>query len=181
MIQNLKMLNRSSLISFGFSFMLLFSFKADAESMIPDFSARYIFETDQFDFEGIRQLKTFADKRVFSFEDRARLIKAEFYSEFIDADEIKSLSYDANFRFTFFRRFTNFDFDWETKKLTSTGQYDWQATLMEAPVYDPLNVQVELRKRLMLGETEFSLQLPEIKQVNWWKILTPSKVKLFLP
>ena len=163
MIQNLKMLNRSSLISFGFSFMLLLSFKAEAESMIPDFSARYIFETDQFDFEGIRQLKTFADKRVFSFEDRARLIKAEFYSEFIDADEIKSLSYDANFRFTFFRRFTNFDFDWETKKLTSTGQYDWQATLMEAPVYDPLNVQVELRKRLMLGETEFSLQLPEIK------------------
>ena len=163
MIQNLKMLNRFSLISFGFSFMLLFSFKAEAESMIPDFSARYIFETDQFDFEGIRQLKTFADKRVFSFEDRARLIKAEFYSEFIDADEIKSLSYDANFRFTFFRRFTNFDFDWETKKLTSTGQYDWQATLMEAPVYDPLNVQVELRKRLMLGETEFSLQLPEIK------------------
>ena len=84
MIQSLKMLNRSSLISFGFSFMLLFSFKADAESMIPDFSARYIFETDQFDFEGIRQLKTFADKRVFSFEDRARLIKAEFYSEFIE-------------------------------------------------------------------------------------------------
>ena len=46
--------------------------------MIPDFSARYIFETDQFDFEGIRQLKTFADKRVFSFEDRARLIKLNF-------------------------------------------------------------------------------------------------------
>ena len=34
---------------------------------------------------------------------------------------------------------------------------------MEGPVYDPLNVQVELRKRLMLGETEFSLVLPEIK------------------
>ena len=70
---------------------------------------------------------------------------------------------NANFRFTFFRRFTNFNFDWETKKLISTGQYDWQATLMESPVYDPLNVQVELRKRLMLGETEFSLVLPEIK------------------
>ena len=68
-----------------------------------------------------------------------------------------------NFRFTFFRRFTSFDFDWNSKILTSTGQYDWQATLMEAPVYDPLNVQVELRKRLMLGDTEFTLMLPEIK------------------
>ena len=163
MIQNLKMFNRFNLISFGLGFILLFSFKAEAEIMIPDFSARYLFETEQFDFEGIRQLETFADKRVFSFEDRARLIKAEFYSEFIDADEIKSLSYDANFRFTFFRRFTSFDFDWNSKILTSTGQYDWQATLMEAPVYDPLNVQVELRKRLMLGETEFTLMLPEIK------------------
>ena len=61
MIQNLKMLNRSSFTSFGFSCMLLYSFKADAESMIPYFSARYIFETEQFDFEGICQLKTLAD------------------------------------------------------------------------------------------------------------------------
>ena len=143
--------------------MLLFSFKALAQSIVPDFRARYLFETEQFDFEGIRQLETFADRRVFSFEDRARLIKAEFYSEFIDADEIKSISYDANFRFTFFRRYTNFDFDWDSKILTSKGQYDWHATLMEVPVYDPLNVQVELRKRLMLGETEFKLMLPEIK------------------
>lgn len=46
MIQNLKMLNRSNLISFGFSFMLLLSFKAEAESMIqilaPDTSLKRI-------------------------------------------------------------------------------------------------------------------------------------------
>ena len=58
MIQNLKMLNRSSLISFGFSFMLLLSFKAEAEAQ------NNIFGSDE-NMEGV---KAFLEKREPDFK-----------------------------------------------------------------------------------------------------------------
>ena len=101
------------------SFLIFYSVLCSANSEIPDFKARYLFESERFDFQGVRELKTVDDQRIFSFDDDSSLIKAEFKSKFIDGTSIKSLSYDANLRFTFFRRFYSLIFDWDNLILSS--------------------------------------------------------------
>ena len=145
------------------SFLIFYSVLCSANSEIPDFKARYLFESERFDFQGVRELKTVDDQRIFSFDDDSSLIKAEFKSKFIDGTSIKSLSYDANFRFTFFRRFSSLIFDWDSLILSSKGQNEWEASLNDEVVYDPLNVQVRIRQLLKQGKKEFQLLLPELK------------------
>ena len=65
------------------SFLIFYSVLCLANSEIPDFKARYLFESERFDFQGVRQLKTVDDQRIFSFDDDSSLIKAEFKSKFI--------------------------------------------------------------------------------------------------
>ena len=77
------------------SFLIFYSVLCSANSEIPDFKARYLFESERFDFQGVRELKTVDDQRIFSFDDDSSLIKAEFKSKFIDGTSIKSLSYDC--------------------------------------------------------------------------------------
>ena len=45
-------------------FDILFSL-CSANSEIPDFKARYLFESERFDFQGVRELKTVDDQRIF--------------------------------------------------------------------------------------------------------------------
>ncbi len=131
---------------------------------VRDSSALYELKTKQGTFDGIRELSTDDDTRTFSFKDTSAIIKAEFYSEFIDnKGVIQSISYDADFRFLLIRRNSNFKFDNEKSVLNSTGEYDWETKLPNKLVYDPLNAQLEMRYRLQKQETEFDLLLPEIK------------------
>ena len=48
--------------------------------------------------------------------------------------------------------------------LTSSGKFEWSQALLENEnIFDPLNVQIQIRKNVIAGMNDFSLLLPDLK------------------
>ena len=48
--------------------------------------------------------------------------------------------------------------------LTATGKFEWSQDLLKNEnVFDPLNVQIQIRKNVISGMNDFSLLLPDLK------------------
>jgi hypothetical protein len=67
-------------------------------------------------------------------------------------------------------------FDQATGTLTSEGKFEWSQALLENEnVFDPLNVQIQIRRNVIAGLEEFSLMLPDLKtgaiEANNYKIV----------
>jgi hypothetical protein len=55
-------------------------------------------------------------------------------------------------------------FDREEKTMSASGKFEWVKDLPEnLEIFDPLNAQIQIRKKVMQGAQTFSLLLPEIK------------------
>ena len=55
-------------------------------------------------------------------------------------------------------------FDQEEKVISATGKFEWSKELPEnLEIFDPLNAQIQIRKKVIQGAKTFSILLPEIK------------------
>ena len=68
------------------------------------------------------------------------------------------------------------NFDQASGTLTSKGKFKWSQALIENEnVFDPLNVQIQIRKNVIAGLGEFSLMLPDLKtgaiEANNYKVV----------
>ena len=68
------------------------------------------------------------------------------------------------------------NFDQASGTLTSKGKFKWNQALIENEnVFDPLNVQIQIRKNVIAGLMEFSLMLPDLKtgaiEANNYKVI----------
>ena len=68
------------------------------------------------------------------------------------------------------------NFNQNTGTLTSKGKYEWTENLLkDENVFDPLNVQIQIRKNVIAGLKEFSLMLPDLKtgaiEANNYKVV----------
>ena len=68
------------------------------------------------------------------------------------------------------------NFDQSSGTLTSKGKFEWSQTLLKNEnVFDPLNVQIQIRKNIIAGLKDFSLMLPDLKtgaiEANNYKVV----------
>ena len=63
---------------------------------------------------------------------------------------------------------------------TAFGKYEWTQKLPEnATVFDPLNVQIEIRKNVINNVQEFSMLMPNLKPVQLsGNVIALFKIKL---
>ena len=67
-------------------------------------------------------------------------------------------------------------FDQSSGTLTSKGKFEWSQTLLKNEnVFDPLKVQIQIRKNVIAGLKDFSLMLPDLKtgaiEANNYKVV----------
>ena len=134
---------------------------------IPDYKGEYVFTNSKISMRGIRELITHEEegKRTIQFNAKFPLGRIKIISDFIEENNLISSSQyyvDAKFLIRSDKRTLNFDQSSGT--LTSKGKFEWSQTLLENEnVFDPLNVQIQIRKNVIAGLKDFSLMLPDLK------------------
>ena len=145
---------------------VLISFDLLAQE-IPDYKGEYVFTNSRVTMKGIRELITHeeAGKRTIQFNAKFPLGKIKIISDFSEKNNlITSTKYFVDVKWTLISDKRTLNFDQTLETLTSKGKYEWsQALLKNENVFDPLNVQIQIRKNVIAGLKEFSLMLPDLK------------------
>ena len=129
--------------------------------------------------EGIRELITHqeAGKRTIQFNAKFPLGRIKIISDFTESNNLMtSTKYYVDVKWTLISDKRTLIFDQASKTLTSKGKFEWSQDLLEDEnVFDPLNVQIQIRKKVMKGLQEFSLMLPDLKtgaiEANNYKVV----------
>ena len=145
---------------------------------IPDYSGEYMFTNSKVAMKGIRELVTEDNgARVIRFNAKFPLGRISIQSNFIEKDNVMtSKKYSVSARLAIIKDQRVLDFNQEEGTVTSKGKFNWtQNLLTNENVFDPLNVQIQIRKNVISGLTEFSLKLPDLKtgliESNNYKII----------
>ena len=134
--------------------------------MLPDYRAIYDFTNSDVSMEGIRELKTLEDgKRSLSYNAKFPLGKINIGSDFHESEDFISTNrYTVSAKWTIVKQERVLKFDREAKTMSASGKFEWAKDLPEnLEIFDPLNAQIQIRKKVMQGAQTFSLLLPEIK------------------
>ncbi|MDA9618401.1 DUF3108 domain-containing protein [Pseudomonadota bacterium] len=134
--------------------------------MLPDYRAIYDFTNSDVSMEGIRELKTLEDgKRSLSYNAKFPLGKINIGSDFHESEDFLSTNrYTVSAKWTIVKQERVLKFDREEKTMSASGKFEWVKDLPEnLEIFDPLNAQIQIRKKVMQGAQTFSLLLPEIK------------------
>tara|TARA_B100001027_G_C16094876_1_gene253392 strand:- start:39 stop:611 length:573 start_codon:yes stop_codon:yes gene_type:complete len=129
--------------------------------------------------KGIRELITHkgAGKRTIQFNAKFPLGKIKIISDFSEKNNlISSIKYFVDVKWTLITDKRTINFDRVSGLLTSTGKFEWRKDLpANENVFDPLNVQIQIRKNIIAGMKEFSLMLPDLKtgaiEANNYKVV----------
>ena len=143
----------------------MFSLCINAQE-IPDYSGEYMFTNSKVAMKGIRELVTEDNgARVIRFNAKFPLGRISIQSNFIEKDNVMtSKKYSVSARLAIIKDQRVLDFNQEEGTVTSKGKFNWtQNLLTNENVFDPLNVQIQIRKNVISGLTEFSLKLPDLK------------------
>ena len=103
--------------------------------------------------------------------------KINFISDFfVEENLISSTQYYVDAKFLIRSDKRTLNFDQSSGTLTSKGKFEWSQTLLKNEnVFDPLNVQIQIRKNVIAGLKDFSLMLPDLKtgeiQANNYKVV----------
>ena len=160
--------------------MLFFLISADITAQeIPDYKGEYVFTNSRVSMEGIRELITHqeAGKRSIQFNAKFPLGRIKIISDFTENNNLMtSTKYYVDVKWTLISDKRTLIFDQASKTLTSKGKFEWSQDLLEDEnVFDPLNVQIQIRKKVMKGLQEFSLMLPDLKtgaiEANNYKVV----------
>jgi hypothetical protein len=134
--------------------------------MLPDYRAIYDFTNSDVSMEGVRELKTLEDgKRSLSYNAKFPLGKISIGSNFHESEDfITTNQYIVSAKWTIVKQERVLKFDREAKTMSASGKFEWVKDLPEnLEIFDPLNAQIQIRKKVMQGAQTFSLLLPEIK------------------
>jgi len=162
---------------FGILFILISSNLAAQE--IPDYKGEYVFTNSRVSMQGIRELITRNDegKRTIQFNAKFPLGRIKIVSDFSEKNNLMtSTKYYVDVKWTLISDKRTLNFDQASGTLTSKGKFEWSQALIENEnVFDPLNVQIQIRKNVIAGLMEFSLMLPDLKtgaiEANNYKVV----------
>ena len=157
---------------------VLISFDLLAQE-IPDYKGEYVFTNSRVTMKGIRELITHeeAGKRTIQFNAKFPLGRIKIISDFTEKNNfMTSIKYFVDVKWTLIADKRTLNFDQATGMLTSTGKFEWSQKLpINENVFDPLNVQIQIRKNVIAGMKEFSLMLPDLKagaiEANNYKVV----------
>ena len=146
---------------------------------IPDYKGEYVFTNSKVSMRGIRELITHEEqgKRTIQFNAKFPLGKIKIISDFIEEDNlISSIQYYVDAKVFIRSDKRTLKFDQSSGTLTSKGKFEWSQTLLKNEnVFDPLNVQIQIRKNVIAGLKDFSLMLPDLKtgaiEANNYKVV----------
>ena len=146
---------------------------------IPDYKGEYVFTNSKVSMKGIRELITHEEqgKRTIQFNAKFPLGKIKIISDFIEEDNlISSIQYYVDAKILIRSDKRTLKFDQSSGTLTSKGKFEWSQTLLKNEnVFDPLNVQIQIRKNVISGLKDFSLMLPDLKsgaiEANNYKVV----------
>ena len=145
---------------------------------IPDYRGEYVFTNSKISMKGIRQLITNVNgKRTIQFKGKFPLGRINIVSDFSEKnDQMKSSRYFVDVKWTLISDKRTLDFDDVNRTLTATGKYKWKQKILENEnIFDPLNVQIQIRKNVISGLKNFSLMLPDLKtgaiEVNAYQVI----------
>ena len=134
--------------------------------MLPDYRAIYDFTNSDVSMEGVRELKTLEDgKRSLSYNAKFPLGKINIGSNFHESEDFISTNrYTVSAKWTIVKQERVLKFDRAEKTISASGKFEWVKDLPDnLEIFDPLNAQIQIRKKVMQGAQTFSLLLPEIK------------------
>ena len=138
-----------------------------AAQEIPDYKGEYVFTNSRVSMQGIRELITHEEtgKRTIQFNAKFPLGKIKIISDFSEKNNlISSTQYYVDAKVLIRSDKRTLSFDQTSGTLTSRGKFKWtQALLKNENVFDPLNVQIQIRKNVIAGLDKFSLMLPDLK------------------
>ena len=157
---------------------VLISYNLAAQE-IPDYKGEYVFTNSRVSMKGIRELITHeeAGKRTIQFNAKFPLGKIKIISDFSEKNNlISSIKYFVDVKWTLITDKRTINFDQVSGLLTSKGKFEWSKDLpANENVFDPLNVQIQIRKNIIAGMKEFSLMLPDLKtgaiEANNYKVV----------
>mgnify|MGYP001459228280 FL=1 len=146
---------------------------------IPDYKGEYVFTNSRVSMKGIRELITHqeAGKRTIQFNAKFPLGRIKIISDFTENNNLMtSTKYYVDVKWTLISDKRTLNFDQISGTLTSKGKFEWSQPLLENEnVFDPLNVQIQIRKNVISGLKEFSLMMPNLKtgaiEANNYKIV----------
>ena len=157
-----------------------------AAQEIPDYKGEYVFTNSRVTMKGIRELITHeeAGKRTIQFNAKFPLGKIKIISDFSEKNNlISSTKYFVDVKWTLITDKRTLNFNQVSGLLTSTGKFEWSKDLpVNENVFDPLNVQIQIRKNIIAGMKEFSLMLPDLKtgaiEANNYKVVENGKFEV---
>jgi|TARA_B110000305_G_C19321442_1_gene579158 hypothetical protein len=171
--------------SIGMLWMLMAVSANAADSVIPDYKANYTFTNSNVSMEGVRELQTFVDgKRSLSFNARFPLGKINIGSEFHEVQGIIATDlYTVSAKWTLIKQERTLIFNRQEKTMSASGKFEWVKDLPDnIEIFDPLNAQIQIRKKVMQGHQTFSLLMPEIKtgeiESNQYKLNADEECKV---
>ena len=99
------------------------------------------------------------------FNAKFPLGRIKIVSDFSEKNNLMtSTKYYVDVKWTLISDKRTLNFDQASGTLTSKGKFEWSQALIENEnVFDPLNVQIQIRKNVIAGLMEFSLMLPDLK------------------
>ena len=150
-----------------------------AAQEIPDYKGDYVFTNSRVSMEGIRELITHQEegKRTIQFNAKFPLGRIKIISDFSEMNNlISSTQYYVDAKVLIRSDKRTLNYDQSSGTLTSKGKFEWSQTLLkDENVFDPLNVQIQIRKNVIAGLKDFSLMLPDLKtgaiEANNYKIV----------
>jgi len=140
---------------------------------ISDYEARYSFESDEINIEGIRAFSKNDNGYSLGFKAKNLLASMSFESRFfIKNSKIISKDYIIKVKPRFVNRDQEIIYNYENQTLSSIGRDSWSVPLnADIESVDPLSAQIQIRLNLLQGMNEFSLKLLEVKTGENWKRL----------
>jgi hypothetical protein len=146
---------------------------------IPDYKGEYVFTNSRVSMKGIRELITHEEegKRTIQFNAKFPLGRIKIISDFFEKNNlISSKQYYVDAKVLIRSDKRTLTFDRSSGTLTSKGKFEWsQALLKNKNVFDPLNVQIQIRRNVIAGLKDFSLMLPDLKtgaiEANNYKVV----------
>ena len=146
---------------------------------IPDYKGEYVFTNSKISMQGIRELITHEEegKRTIQFNAKFPLGRIKIISDFSEMNNlISSTQYYVDAKVLIRSDKRTLNYDQSSGTLTSKGKFAWSQTLLkDENVFDPLNVQIQIRKNVIAGLKDFSLMLPDLKtgaiEANNYKVV----------
>ena len=155
---------------------LVLSFQINGVEL-PAYEARYSYESDEINIEGIRKFSKDPNSFNLSFKAKNLLASMGFESIFlIENSQIISKNYVIKVRPKFVNRDQEITFNYVDKIISSFGRDAWEKPLDQAKKSaDPMNAQIQIRLNLLMGMQEFKIKLLEIKngwiEDNFYKVI----------